>query len=96
MVHLREDFDVYARVNLLQMFRLRLGGKSFQRPVPVMNIGSMNSFQFVCIDGFVAIQDGLPAAVGIDLPAFVQKDIEIVGMEYPTPKTRPVIASPHI
>jgi hypothetical protein len=96
VVHFWKDFKMYFRINLFQMFRLRFGNKSFKRPVPVVDISPMDGFKFVGVDGLVSVQNGPSAAIGIDLPAFVQQNVEVVGMEYPTPESGPMVAGPDI
>ena len=90
VIHSREDLDLDAGIDSLQMLHLRLGHEGFLRPVPEMDVGAVDGLQFVGIDGLVPVQDGTPAAEWIDLPAFIQQHIEVVGMEHPTPESRPV------
>lgn len=45
---------------------------------------------------FISIKNCPPFPVRPDLSAFVQKHIEIVRMEYPLPKTCPVVTDPDV
>ena len=96
MIQFWENFYVHGRAYLLQMFCLRLGDKGFKRAVPIVYILSEYGFQLVGINGLVSIQNGASAAIGIYFSAFIQKHIEVMGMEYPLPESRPMIAGPYI
>ena len=96
MVHFGEDFDVGRGAEFEQVVHLGLGHEGFEGAVPEVDVGAEDGFQLVGIDRFVAVQDGLAAAEGIGLFAFVQKNVEVVGMEDPAPESGPMVAGPDV
>ena len=64
--------------------------------MPEVDVGAGDGFQLVGIDRFVSVQDGAAAAEGIGLLAFVQENVEVVGMEDPAPESGPMVAGPDV
>ena len=96
VVHSMENFNVRLRIQGKEMLHLRSSDKRFLGPVPIMYVGTGDGSESVGVDGPVPVQDRPSSAKGIYLPALVQKDVEIMGMEYFPPEPRPVIAGPDI
>ena len=96
VVHAGEQLNVCIGVKSTQMPGLRLCYKSFFGSIPIMNIGPLNRLQFVSIDILVSITNCLPFAIGPYFPAFVQKNVEVMGMEKPFPEAGPVVTGPDI
>ena len=86
VVHAGEYFDVGFRTEGEEVPGLRPGDEALLGPVPEVDVGAVDGFQFVGIDVLVAVPDGFPLAGGPGFPAFVQHRVDVVRMEHPFPE----------
>ena len=78
------------------MLGLRFRHEGLLGSVPIMDIITVNGFQFVGIDVLVAVTNGLSSAGQPHFLTLIKQHIKIMGMEYPPPEASPVVTCPYI
>ena len=85
-----------VRVEGAQMPGLGFGNKGFLGAIPEMDIGPVDGFQLMGVNVLVAVPDSFSLSGRPYLLAFIQQDVEIMGVEHPSPESGPMIAGPNI